>query len=238
MIWHMENTPDNYKGAYILRIGMDGARFYASGDGTQVLNVVSAAEAPVAADSRDAFALRFYSDPAENRFHVNYASGLTWEGPPPSEEQAGENLLVWDFRQCERGALGQWEVAQAQPLCERDRGLVVRPSNEDAHIVGPQISLDPQAIGARFVRLRVSVRYPAGRAGVGMLNQWFWHGASEDWSESRSLTMPVKASGLSHVYWTFLPASDVGNAITRLRFDPANGTLSSAIQWIAVDLVK
>jgi hypothetical protein len=40
------------------------------------------------------------------------------------------------------------------------------------------------------------------------------------------------------VYWTFLPASETGGPISRLRFDPANDQIPADIQWIALDLVK
>ena len=86
--------------------------------------------------------------------------------------------------------------------------------------------------------MRVSVRYPSKPDAELLHNVWFWAADGETWDVARSLDVNIRQAGVPNVYWTFGPASEVGNTISSLRFDPVNGQVNAAIQWIAVDLSK
>jgi hypothetical protein len=244
MVWYVENMPDNYRGAYVQRLGLGVMRAFtvrdagAGGDVPAVKNTLRATEINLAGESRDAFALRFRYDENSAHSNVEYAAGMTGAGAPPAASQAGASLVAWDFRNCAPAVVRGWQVQNARASCEPGKGLGLSEPGEDAFMVGPDVVVDPAAAGVRFVRLRVSVSYPRSAQAEGLVNQWYWRGPANDWSEEQSRSMPVKADGVPHVYWTFLPATEVGRVISRLRFDPANGSIPGEVQWLAVDLVK
>lgn len=105
-------------------------------------------------------------------------------------------------------------------------------------MIGPRLGIRPIESGARFVRLRVSVRYPPATGDETLHSQWFWRGEEVAWREERSLSMGIRQLGVPHVYWTFIPSLQAGESIEGLRFDPVDGRVNAAIQWIALDLVR
>jgi len=116
--------------------------------------------------------------------------------------------------------------------------MALRNSVGDAQLIGPTIDVRPLTNDARFVRLRVSVRYPARDEEGQAESQWFWHGPGESWSEELSQSFGIRQDGTPHVYWTFLPTSELDAEITNLRFDPSDGRDAAVVQWIALDLVR
>jgi hypothetical protein len=88
------------------------------------------------------------------------------------------------------------------------------------------------------VRLRVSVRYPAAADPQPYVQEWFWSEPGTGFGGERTRKMPARQDGEPHVYWTFIPRSEVGQAITGLRFDPINAQLPAEVQWIALDTVR
>jgi len=50
--------------------------------------------------------------------------------------------------------------------------------------------------------------------------------------------MPFRQDGRSYVYWAFISTTSIGDALTNLRFDPANGSIPARIGWIAVDAIR
>jgi len=116
--------------------------------------------------------------------------------------------------------------------------MALRNSVGDAQMIGPTIDIKLLTNDARFVRLRASVQYPSRNETGHAEGQWFWHGPEEIWSEELSQKFGIREDGTPHVYWTFLPTSELDAEITNLRFDPSNGKDAAVIQWIALDLVK
>src|SRR5205814_9828454 len=120
------------------------------------------------------------------------------------------------------------------------RGLEICADSDDAQLHGPAVKLDTPRNNVRFLRLRASVRYapnvPAGKGGD-LVNQWYWHGQEGSWNEKHSRSSPIKQDGKAHVYWTFLPTSDLSDTVAGLRFDPANVKIATEIEWLAVDSV-
>jgi hypothetical protein len=237
MAWYVENMPDNYYGAYVFRLGLGNARLFTDNDGVFVNSVEHVGDVDLAGSPRDNFALRFKYDEELNRFYVDYVKGITWGSGLPATSEAGSNLQSWDFRGCVPETMQSWLVQQAQPSCEPNKGLALREPGADYRIEASSFSLQATS-DTSFVRLRVSVQYPASGQPESLMNQWFWKGSNGDWSEKQSRSAVIRQDGVPHVYWTFLPASDVKNGISALRFDPANGSLPSVIQWIAVDEVR
>jgi len=241
MTWYTEDSPHDYKGAYLVHLALGMPRYFTGRQDVPVIREVRpATEAPLASDAFDSFALRIDYHENEMRFHVGYAAGITTGGPPPSAQEAGDGLLVWNFSDCAADVVDEWRVASAQGSCEpgAEGGLILRNSTGDPQLLGPPVDLQPLTRGARFVRLRVSVRYPAQPETETAKSQWFWHGSQDSWSEERSQELGIRQDGVPHVYWTFVPSTELENSITGLRFDPADNKSAAAIQWIAVDMVK
>jgi hypothetical protein len=137
---------------------------------------------------------------------------------------------VWDFRACAPEPLSAWPVAGAQGQCAPEVGLALDPLGPDPQMSGPAPPAEPG--GARFLRLRVAMRGPAAPGGVG---QWFWRTGRADWTEAHSRKFALKGDGATHVYWTFVPAGDLPDGVTGLRFDPVQAAQRAVVALIAAD---
>jgi hypothetical protein len=241
MVWYVEDVPDNYRGAYLFRLGLGTWRGLYSpnlGDEPALDTVRDAEEVDLTTDARDAFALRFRFDQATVRYHVDYAAGLTRNSPAPTAANSGAGLVVWDFTGCSPGIIGSWQVSQANPQCEPGEGLTVKPDSADPQMSAEGVEAQTATNGARFLRLRVSARYPAAPDPKPYVQEWFWHGPGTAFGGERTRAVPVKQDGEPHVYWLFIPAGEAGQAIAGLRFDPINAQIPAGVQWIALDLVR
>lgn len=241
MIWYLQNVPERYKGAWVLRSAISRSRYMAgnASDIPDVQRVDDVTQAPLGADNRDSFALRWRFDEAAVRWHIDYGVGITRDAPPPTDAtNTGSKLTVWDFRGCDAQTVAKWQPGFASARCEAGKGLVVSPDTGDPQLTGPAAKLDLAAGGFRFLRLRVSLLYEAGALAANPFMQWYWATKGSDWNEGRSKLIPIKAEPVPHVYWAFLPASDLGGTVTRLRFDPVNAGVPAQIRWIAWDTVR
>jgi hypothetical protein len=246
MVWYVEDVPSRYKGVPVLLSGLGLSRTFTNGgiDYPRIERVEDAEAAPIEQEERDAFRLRFAYNESRDRFDIDYLAGITADGPPPSGELAGDNLQVWDFTSCAPDVVQSWQAVGARPACEQGKGLLVQNAGVDPQLLGPElpprgpVSINPADAGAEFVRLRVAVSYQEDPSAGELVNEWFWHGPSDGWSAERARRLPIKRDGSPHVYWTFIPAAEAGESMTRLRFDPANGDVPATIRWIAVDVVR
>lgn len=238
MTWYVENVPDNYKGAYIFRIGMGNMRGLSTGDGAWIENTGSAVEAPLweVSSAQDAFAMSFVYDRAITRFRVDYIGGVTLGSALPRENETGSNLKVADFTGCAPDALAQWRAEHANYKCAQGQGLVFEPNNEDARLVNTGANAGAPTSGG-FVRIRVAVNYPASDKAQGLVTQWYWSGQGESFSEERVSNLHIVQDGKDRIYWTFLSRDQADKGISMLRFDPANAKIPAVIRWIAIDNV-
>jgi hypothetical protein len=238
MVWYAEGTPDNYKGAYIFRLGLGGVRDFTAGDGPNAENVGDASQVDVASEDRDAFALRFAYDEGESRFHVSYGIGKTGDSEPPGLEQAvASNSHTWDFRACSPQVIAGWQALNADTGCVPGRGLTISPRNLDPQLILPALDSLIKSDGASYVRILASVSYPIPGEEQPVTAQWFWHGPTNDWGGDRTRTLPIRRDGLPHTYWTLLSAGEAGD-ISALRFDPVNGDSEATVRWIALDAFR
>ncbi len=241
MTWYLEAPPREYKGAYLMDVSLPAAR-HALGltDVPSGRSASPATDAPLASDPYDAFALNFKYSPEETRFHANYVAGITAAAPPPTPQDGADGLLVWNFTDCASGAVASWRVQEAEGSCKPgpNDGLLLSSRGSDPELWGPPLGILPVRAGARFVRLRVSARYPSNPNNQTLHSQWFWAGENEKWSEADSQTIDIRQMGVPHIYWTFIPAENAGDTISSLRLDPVDWRVDAAIQWIAVDMVK
>jgi hypothetical protein len=238
MLWYVENLPDSYRGAYLLRLGLGGSRLSAAGDVPGVVQVDPDKKVSLLGDPRDVFALRLVTTSPDAGYHVAAVMGLTAGGPPPARADGGADFQLWDFQQCDAATLGAWQFNQNSTDCRSGGGLLLRPSSPDPQLIGPDLAVNPAARGARFVRLRILVRYPSVSHPLPYLSEWFWHGPAGGWSAEQSRSLPIVQDGTPHIYWTFLPVAAVGPTLAQLRFDPVNAAVSCQIGWIALDLVR
>lgn len=238
MSWFVEDLPVSYRGAQLFPMGLGLSRLLdGGGDPPSVKQVPEAGAVPLSEGDADTFALRLRYEKSTDLYEVNYAAGITGETAPPSGRLLESEGKVWDFTACAPGVVHAWETKNASVNCEPGKGLALTPANGDAQLAVNSLDLKVAAGGARFVRLRVSASHTAAAGGTAVY-QWYWHGPDNGWSEALSRTMPVKADGRPHIYWTFLPASEAGAAISALRLDPVSAKQPVEVQWIAVDLVK
>ncbi len=237
-IWYTEGVPDNYRGAYLFRLGLGNMR-YLAGEGEPTMKDVSnMADAPLASDSRDAFALRFGFDQQVPRAWVDYGAGITNEvAVVASPEAISNGVALWDLTSCSAGATNGWQVIGARVSCETGKGLTLRPDGGDPQMLSPNIKLKQGPNSARYLRLRVAARYPSGSVESKYANQWYWRGPAGAFSEANSRSSAVRRDGNWHVYWTFLPTSATGGVPSNVRFDPINYDAVVEMRWIELDAV-
>jgi hypothetical protein len=188
----------------------------------------------------DAFALRFSYDPGRRRHNVVYASGVTNGQEIEQGFGMGPPVRVWDFRQCAQDAIRGWQPEHSALDCGAGIGLRFTPQNADPQIVGPDLSHATPG-NAGFARLRFSATYPPeaqGAGSEGRVAEWFWAGDGGGFTSERRLSITAKADGQPHVYWTYVPLSDIGTTLTRLRLDPLNAEDPFTLHWIALDWVS
>jgi hypothetical protein len=235
--WHIENTPQKYKGAMVFRRGIGAQRLLYLDDRIQVTEVqdAHAAAAALPTDPHpDAFAMRWALAEAEPRFHLDYATGITRAGPPPTD---GERLRLWDFRDCSPGVAAEWRAEGARLDCSPGTGLVINPEGGDPQLVGPELGLAKEG-GERFVRLRVAASYPDLRGTESRAIDWFWSDRSGSFGQAGFERAYARQDGQPHVYWSYLPAAGIEGALTGLRLDPIDANTAAEIAWIALDVVR
>lgn len=239
-IWYVESVPDNYKGAYLFRLGLGNMR-YLTGEGEPgIKDVSNVADASLASSTQEAFALRFGLDEQVPRAWVASGAGITNEvgvAEAASLEATSKSTEMWDFTSCAAGATDGWQVAGARVSCEPGRGLTVRPDGGDPQMLSPSIKVKRGPNSAQYLRLRVAARYPSGSGESKYINQWYWRGPEGAFSEASSKAIPVRRDGNWHVYWTFLPTDAIGGVPSNLRFDPVNSDTMVNMRWIELDVV-
>jgi hypothetical protein len=241
MAWYVEKMPEEYKGAYMLRRGLGLSRLLLTGDVEypNVERVDDASSAPLNTDGRDAFAMRFTAvDDGSSGVFLDYLQGITGPAEPPGSSGGVDNGRVWDFRKCEEGGAGEWQVVEARATCAPGRGLVMRPGGNDPKLVGPATDLRSQEGSARFLKLRVAASYVADGGSAPHLSEWFWASPGHGFDPEHSRNLTLKQDGTTHVYWTVVPLANAGGEVGRLRFDPVDGPVEATVEWIAADLVR
>ena len=234
LVWYTEDVPVMYRGAFVYILGLNMTRYITDKE-YAIPKSAPAVDAPLGDGPRDAFAFRFRFNPATVRYEVDYAAGVTaGDQPPDAPAQAG-GYQLWDLRECAGAAARQWTLQGARAECVSGTGLTLQSVSPEASLTSPTLRIAPDAGTARFVRIRIALRYPAAESPLA--GRWFWQGLETNWSEPHSRAVSIKQNGEMHIYWTFLSAEEIGPALTRLRFDlgPASGPI--LISWIALDQV-
>ncbi|HEX8597594.1 MAG TPA: hypothetical protein VF952_03665 [Chloroflexia bacterium] len=241
MVWYINNVPDRYKGAWVLNSAMSRTRYMPGGEADipHVVRTDNIELAPLGADARDSFALRWEYNPEELRWHVHYGLGITSDsGPPTAEGNTGSNVQVWDFRGCDPAAIEQWEVINASAKCEPGKGLVLSPTNVDPQVANQGLNIAPSASGDRYVRVRASFHVHAGAGATAPGSQLFWSTPVEYFNGFKQRRAPVPPDGSPHVLWAFLAPHEIGPTLAGLRFDPVDAVVPVELRWIAVDTVR
>jgi hypothetical protein len=234
---NVAGLPDDWTGAYLFRNGFDSAliRFYNilprvnKLAGTADLRPEGIAQ--TVEGTYGTYNLSVTLDPATLLYRIADIAATTdnLTGLPEGA------IHVWDFRGCSGGAPLAWTIAAAAAECTPD-GLRLRPTSDDAQMDAPGLGIDLH--GARWVRMAAAVRYPAV-TDQRMLGTWFWDsGEQGGWAAERSRSFYLASDGEWHIYWTYLPASEIGPRLDALRFDPLNGTEAAQVGWIALSIVS
>jgi hypothetical protein len=245
MVWYTVNPPIVYKGALILQLGLGNKRHVTTPDipATLLMPPDGPASIDLRTDHRDIYFLNFLFDPETPSYRLNSGSGIAKETPQSIPTAApGDDLLLWDFRQCAPGAISAWTIKNASTACDPGSGLLLDPTTPDPQLFSPPFDLQLTSADSTpapyLVRLRISVTYPTSGDTSDYFSQWFWHGPSLGFREDHSLHSLFRQDGRSYVYWTFIPTTDIGPSLTNLRFDPANSSIPATIGWIAVDSIR
>jgi hypothetical protein len=236
--WYVENLPDNYDGAYLLRLGMGGTRHFVGGYHMPIVHPIpNVSDAPFARAKGDIFALRFST--GNSGFYASYGGGIGSVGANSTVRSLTSDAqsISWDFAQCEQAASSSWQLVRAGASCLPGQGTVVSPNSDDPQllIAGVRVPVGPSP--PRYVRLGAEVRY-APAAGTGTyVAQWFWRSESSGFNEGRSVVLPLRGDGRWYDYWAFVPYGETASSISALRFDPINARQPVELRWIELDVV-
>jgi hypothetical protein len=227
--WYVQSPPDNYKGAYVHRLGIGTLRYFEGGSRPDVKLVDDARAALLASPQGNAFALSFAYDEQAERYRVQYGAGIT---SPSSTELPGPAEIVWDFRTCDQTTLDAWQVVSARSQCVPGEGLVLEPAGSDPQLVLADEGRRLSNAGGKYLRVRAEMAVQAPET-TRAFAQWFWLGPGNRWSEAESGAVPLRSGPKSSVYWLFAPLSDGARRAFGLRFDPANAAVPVTLRWMA-----
>lgn len=246
MIWHIKEIPDNFRGAYIFRLGLGSMQLFTRGfgQGVEIGYVPGEQEmedVTLSAGTLDSFALRYKYNKSTEQFDVNYLTGITSDTDIPMQPEASVNLRVWDFRACEADIIADWHVIDGKASCDESTGLRVTSTNASTMILSSDTDINLQTSGAWFVRLRAAVRYASqsdGTPAIPMKSRWHWRYSGQQWSSDQSRGITARQDNELYTYWTVLGIDDVTAPIEQLRFDLSAGGGTAQIEWIALDFVR
>lgn len=221
--------PDVYEGAYVLRNGLETAMLQFNNRPTRVNKVDRFRENDLLSkveDTTGRYNIGFDFNPASKLFYVNDIQGVSLPGDPPESP-----TRLWDFRQCSANAPVGWEPVNTLSECTGTRQRLTA-NNNDPSIILPGLNI-PLA-GTSWVRLGVSVRYPALTT-EGQIAEWFWKSdGKSEWSEDQRQGYQLATTGDTLTYWTYIRTADIGSNLDSLRFDPVNAQTDTELAWISI----
>jgi hypothetical protein len=224
------SLPDDYKGAYAFRNGLDTAMIGFDNQLTRVnrvskLDPESLANPLVAIGGRYNLGLTFNTN--TRLYYVGSLAGVTDATDPPQNSDR-----LWDFRQCNSTLPTGWEAVHATTQCTGTY-LAFRANTVDPNLLLPKLDID--LTGKSWLRLGVSARYPT--VSDSKLGEWFWQAdRSTSWTEDKSRIYYLDTTKSWRVYWTYIRVQDLGTNLAALRFDPVNDQLNTQLEWISIDL--
>jgi hypothetical protein len=233
--FNVAGLPDEWKGAYVFWNGFDSAMI-GFHDILPRMNRVGGADdlrpewvAGIAEGTDATYNVRIAQDPATQLYHIADVAGMTTLTEPPLD-----STRLWDFRECAGDTPPGWTASNAETECISE-GLAFRPTTSDGRMETAGLGIDLE--GVRWVRVAAALRYPTGTE-EGMLGEWFWGAEGQSgWSQERGRSFHAASGREWRVYWTYLPAWEIGPRLESLRLDPLNGEQQALIGWIALSTI-
>ncbi len=222
MMWYVDSVPHDYYGVFVLRGALGRMRDFIGSPPGHVPNYQKVGD-PLSslgsATRPDVFAMGFVYDDRAKRFHTSFLAGVTEDREPDNLSVKRSGALLWDFRRCRSADLTSWKGVNTSVSCNT-HGLSLSSTGEDVHLENLTLTQPLRAAGKGFVRLRVAVGYTAstGEVPASSTLRWYWHGPGGSYTEEQSKTLPLRQDGHNHVYWAYIPASELGTGITAMRF--------------------
>jgi hypothetical protein len=236
-LWYVQDAPDAYKGAQVMRNGLDDQFHFLTGAPPPRIEYRTGVDSLALSDKQqDAFAIRFAYDDATSRFYPSYIAGMSTDITPPG---SSETSSLWDFQACLPEVISVLRTQGAMFDCQPNNGLTLTPQSND-----PQLSF-PFTQSLRwgsdsYFRVGISARYRAYQAGTpGNFSRIFWsvEGEEPPWTEERSAPIQMSSDGNPHTYWLVIPNEGKGQMITGLRYDPPlDINPPEELMWIQVDI--
>ena len=228
--WYVQNPPDNYKGAYMLRLGLGGTRYFMGVGNPTTQPITDVTKAPLANTQGNAFAIRFDYD--GSRYATNYVAGVTAKASPPSDVRS----LIWDFRGCSPGVVGAWRVISATATCAQDRGLLVETTGNDPQIIATGLPAATEPSDRPIIRFRAGLTVWNLREAATDPHsaQWYWRSPEAPFQEAVSQVVPLRADQEEYTYWALASLAESAQ-VSDLRFDPLNAPGAVYMHWIALD---
>lgn len=197
--------PDNYQGAYILRLGFDHAYSQRYGSLFALDQVPKLPLLAVRNDQHDAvFQVDFTFDPTTTRWEISRARGVV---APQQDLTATSPRTSWDFDTC--AGANNWVPEQAGSPCESGRGWTLTPRNGVVDLRSPALELP---VG--WTEVLVDMESGADTSADATAQLW-WSTAGSGAAADRSVELNVLAG--HHSYVLFLPPDATRKPIAQVR---------------------
>lgn len=219
-----------------MRNGIGNLYYFESGNQPpDLVTVADIANIQTIESQRDAFAIQFAFDSAENSFIVRKVLGVTQTSEPPISNPNGR---AWDFRSCSDLLIEQWRASGSTLRCEPDRGLVLGEDYAMTLVLNDS-SYSPVVLSGEYFQVGLSATYPpssTANAGQAEKLNVRWGSILEgSLSLESSEGLTVVADGLPHVYWINVRNIEGDSIISTVQLEMlSQSSQDLRIQWISV----
>jgi hypothetical protein len=197
--------PDNYQGAYVLRLGFDHAYSQRYGSLFKLEQVPKLP--PPATDpdqSAPVFQVAFTFDPTSARWEILRAAGVV---APELALTAASQRTSWNLDSCSSPI--EWVSESPGSACEPGRGLKLAPLDGAVDLASPALDLP---IGWAEVALDLEA---GEQSGADATAQLWWSTATSGWASERSVELNLLPG--RHTYMLFVPPDAARKPIQHLR---------------------
>jgi hypothetical protein len=197
--------PDNYQGAYVLRLGFDHAYSQRYGSLFKLEQVPKLPPLAAPPDQHaPVFQVAFTFDPATARWEILRAGGVV---APELDFTATGPRQSWDLGNC--SGPSEWAPAPPGGACEPGRGLKLAALDGAVDLASPALDLP---IGWAEVELDLEA---GDQIGADAAVQLWWSTATSGWARERSLELNLLPG--RHSYILFVPPDATRQPIEHLR---------------------
>jgi hypothetical protein len=242
---NVRDLPPTYRGAYLFLNGFDAAmdlftqRVTITKDVDELNPSVLAGPFDDVAGISGIYNLAFSLDPKHQLYHISEASGVSIATRPPMDADK-----VWDYLGCSSTTNLEWQANEADFVCASSvisppvsaTGYATFvPGSSDSILQSPDLNMN--TAGNTWIRLGVLAR--GRKAESSLLGSWWWKPTTDsDSGALKRINFALERNQNWRVYWTFVPASQIGRQLQGLKLSVNDSQAPVDIGWISVKAIR